>query len=154
MSVYTKLACFAGGALFGSFGIKLLSSKDAKKAYVHVTAAGLRMKDSVMGTVTTVQENAADILASAKELNEDRAAKEAEEAAAANLESEEAGLTQREPPAAPSFREGGTYERNHIARKPGAHPVPAAAKTNDTRSGGSAGGMDSGKIMVPTGHRP
>ena len=63
MSVYTKLACFAGGALFGSFGIKLLSSKDAKKAYVHVTAAGLRMKDSV---------------------------KEAEEAAAANLESEEA----------------------------------------------------------------
>ena len=85
MSVYTKLACFAGGALFGSFGIKLLSSKDAKKAYVHVTAAGLRMKDSVMGTVTTVQENAADILASAKELNE-----EAEEAAAANLESEEA----------------------------------------------------------------
>lgn len=86
MSVYTKLACFAGGALFGSFGIKLLSSKDAKKAYVHVTAAGLRMKDSVMGTVTTVQENAADILASAKELNEDRAAKEAEEAAAANLE--------------------------------------------------------------------
>ena len=81
MSVYTKLACFAGGALFGSFGIKLLSSKDAKKAYVHVTAAGLRMKDSVMGTVTTVQENAADILASAKELNEDRAAKEAEEAA-------------------------------------------------------------------------
>ena len=83
MSVYTKLACFAGGALFGSFGIKLLSSKDAKKAYVHVTAA-------VMGTVTTVQENAADILASAKELNEDRAAKEAEEAAAANLESEEA----------------------------------------------------------------
>ena len=90
MSVDTKLACFAGGALFGSFGIKLLSSKDAKKAYVHVTAAGLRMKDSVMGTVTTVQENAADILASAKELNEDRAAKEAEEAAAANLESEEA----------------------------------------------------------------
>ena len=85
MSVYTKLACFAGGALFGSFGVKLLSSKDAKKAYVHVTAAGLRMKDSVMGTVTTVQENAADILASAKELNE-----EAEEAAAANLESEEA----------------------------------------------------------------
>ena len=49
MSVYTKLACFAGGALFGSFGVKLLSSKDAKKAYVHVTAAGLRMKDSVMG---------------------------------------------------------------------------------------------------------
>lgn len=85
-----KIALFAAGTLFGSAGFKLLSSKDAKKAYVHVTAAGLRMKDSVMGTVTTVQENAADILASAKELNDDRAAKEAEEAAAANLESEEA----------------------------------------------------------------
>ena len=90
MKHYVRLACFVGGALFGSAGVKLLASKDAKKAYVHVTAAGLRMKDSVMGTVTTVQENAADILASAKELNEDRAAKEAEEATAANLESEEA----------------------------------------------------------------
>ena len=90
MKIYSKLASFMGGALFGSVGIKLLSSKDAKKAYVHVAAAGLRMKDSVMQSVTTVQENASDILASAKELNEERAAKEAEEAAAANLESEEA----------------------------------------------------------------
>lgn len=86
MSIYSKLACFAGGALFGSFGIKLLSSKDAKKAYVHATAAGLRMKNSVMETVTTVQENAADILASAKDLNEARAAKEAEETAASKLD--------------------------------------------------------------------
>lgn len=89
MSDYKKLACFVGGALFGSVGIKLLSSKDAKKAYVQATAAGLRMKDSVMETVTTVQENAADILASAKDLNEARAAKEAEEAATAMLDSEE-----------------------------------------------------------------
>lgn len=86
MGIYSRLACFAGGVLFGSFGIKLLSSKDAKKAYVHATAAGLRMKDSVMETVTTVQENAADILASAKDLNEARAAKEAEEAADSKLD--------------------------------------------------------------------
>ena len=33
------------------------------------------MKNSVMQSVTTVQENASDILASAKELNEERAAK-------------------------------------------------------------------------------
>ncbi|HJC01009.1 MAG TPA: hypothetical protein H9764_11245 [Candidatus Flavonifractor merdavium] len=79
MNVYTKLACFVGGALFGSVGVKLLTSKDAKKAYVHVTAAGLRMKDAVMETVTTVQENAADIMAFAKDLNESRAAVEAEE---------------------------------------------------------------------------
>lgn len=90
MSVYSKLACFVGGTLFGSFGIKLLSSKDAKKVYVHATAAGLRMKDSVMETVTNVQENAADVLATAKELNEERAAKEAEESEAAKVEDVEA----------------------------------------------------------------
>ena len=71
-----------GGVLFGSAGFKLLSSKDAKKAYTHVTAAALRMQESVMETVTSVQENAADILASAKEINEQRA-KAAEETACA-----------------------------------------------------------------------
>ena len=75
---YTKIACFVGGALFGSVGIKLLSSKDAKRAYTQVAAAGLRMKDCVMETVASVQENAADILASAKDINDARAAKEAE----------------------------------------------------------------------------
>ena len=66
MKHYVRLACFVGGALFGSVGVKLLASKDAKNAYTHITAAGLRMKDSVMETVTSVQENAADILAAAK----------------------------------------------------------------------------------------
>ena len=70
MNYYKSLALFAGGVLFGSAGIKLLSSKDAKKVYTHTTAAALRMKDCVMGTVTTVQENAADILASAKDINQ------------------------------------------------------------------------------------
>ena len=64
-----NLAVFVGGVLFGSAGLKLLSSRDAKKVYTHATAAALRMKESVMETVTTVQENAADILASAKDLN-------------------------------------------------------------------------------------
>ena len=45
MNTLSKIACFAGGTLFGSVGIKLLTSKDAKKAYVHATAAGLRAKD-------------------------------------------------------------------------------------------------------------
>ena len=43
-----------------------------------MTAAALRMKDSVMTTVTTVQENAADILAEAQDINAARAAQEAE----------------------------------------------------------------------------
>ena len=42
MKHYVRLACFVGGALFGSAGVKLLTSKDAKKAYTHITAAGLR----------------------------------------------------------------------------------------------------------------
>lgn len=78
MKHYVRLACFVGGALFGSVGVRLLTSKDAKKAYTHITAAGLRMKDSVMETVTDLQENTADILASAKDINETRAAKESE----------------------------------------------------------------------------
>ena len=63
---------FFGGVLFGTAGIKVLSSKDAKKAYTHCTAAALRAKDSVMKTVTTVQENAGDIYAEAKQINLER----------------------------------------------------------------------------------
>ena len=73
---WKNVAIFAGGTLLGSAGFKLLRSKDAKKLYTHTTAAALRVKDSVMGTVTCVQENAADILASAKDINEQRIAEE------------------------------------------------------------------------------
>lgn len=78
MNFHKGAALFVGGVLFGSAGFKLLSSKDAKKAYTHMTAAALSVQESVMETVTSVQENAADILASAKEINEQRA--KAEEA--------------------------------------------------------------------------
>ena len=78
MNFHKGAALFVGGVLFGSACFKLLSSKDAKKAYTHMTAAALRVQESVMETVTSVQENAADILASAKEINEQRA--KAEEA--------------------------------------------------------------------------
>ena len=89
MKSNVRLACFIGGAIFGSAGIKLLSSKDAKKVYTHLTAAGLRVKDSVIETVTTVQENVSDILASAKDINETRATKEAAEAAEAQIGSQD-----------------------------------------------------------------
>ena len=39
MKHYVRLACFVGGVLFGSAGVKLLASKDAKKVYTHITAA-------------------------------------------------------------------------------------------------------------------
>lgn len=85
MSFIPRLACFVGGTLFGTAGIKLLTSKDAKKAYVHATAAGLRIRDCVMTTVDTVQENADDILAAATAVNIERALKEEAEREAAEI---------------------------------------------------------------------
>nr|WP_295278745.1 DUF6110 family protein [uncultured Blautia sp.] len=73
---WDKTGLFAAGVLFGTAGIKLLSSKDAKKVYTECTAAVLRAKDCVMKTVTTVQENAGDIYADAQQINEDRKAAE------------------------------------------------------------------------------
>ena len=73
-----KFGLFAAGVLFGTAGIKVLSSKDAKKVYTHTTAAVLRAKDSVMETVTTVRENAEDIYADAKASNQQRAQQEAD----------------------------------------------------------------------------
>lgn len=69
---WKKIGLFAGGVLMGSYGIRLLSSRDAKKAYTHTTAAVLRMKDTVMKDVTTLRENAEDIAAAAKDINEER----------------------------------------------------------------------------------
>ncbi|HIZ44626.1 MAG TPA: hypothetical protein H9672_07925 [Firmicutes bacterium] len=75
-SIWKQIGIFAGGVLFGTAGIKILGSKDAKKAYTHTTAAVLRAKESVMTAVTKVRENADDILADAKDINEKRAEEE------------------------------------------------------------------------------
>ena len=82
-----KLGIFAAGLLYGTAGVKILSSKDAKKVYTHTTAAVLRAKESVMKTVTDVRENVGDILADAKEINEQR--KEEEKPEVVEDESEE-----------------------------------------------------------------
>ena len=84
---WKKVGLFASGTLFGTAGIKVLASDDAKKVYTNCTAAVLRAKETVMNTVTTVQENAEDIYAEAKEINEERAvAEEAVEDVAENAE--------------------------------------------------------------------
>ena len=62
------------GALLGSYGVRILSSRDAKKVYTEGTAAVLRMKDEVLKDVTTICENCSDIAADAKEINERRQA--------------------------------------------------------------------------------
>ena len=88
---WKKTGVFAAGVLFGTAGIKVLSSKDAKKVYTNCTAAVLRAKECVMNTVTTVQENAGDIYEEAKNINEERAAA-AEAAAKAEEEKKAARL--------------------------------------------------------------
>ena len=76
MKLTGKIALFIGGTVFGSAGFKLLGSKDARKVYTHVAAGALRCKDQVMKDVETVQESCSDILADAKAINEEKAAKE------------------------------------------------------------------------------
>ncbi len=94
---WKKSGIFAAGVLFGTAGIKALSSDDAKKLYTNCTAAVLRAKSCVMKTAAVIQENAEDIYAGAKEINEEREAAaeaavvaDAEEAAPACAEETEA----------------------------------------------------------------
>ena len=97
---WKKLGIFAGGVLFGTAGIKVLSSKDAKNVYTHCTAGVLREKDCVMKTANTIQENCGDIYAGAKDINEARVQKAAEDefddAQAAETESTDAAETVEE----------------------------------------------------------
>ena len=81
---FKKTGIFAAGVLFGTAGIKVLGSKDAKKVYTGCTAAVLRAKECVMKAATTIQENAEDIYAEAQQINEERAAAEEAE----NIEDE------------------------------------------------------------------
>ena len=55
------IGLFAAGLLFGTAGLKILTSKDAKKVYAHTTAAALRANDCIMHTDTSVREGADDI---------------------------------------------------------------------------------------------
>ena len=84
-----KLGVFAGGVLFGTAGIAVLASKDAKKLYTQCTAAVLRGKDSVMKTTATLKENCGDIYADAKDINDARYEAEAAPGRSSGVLSEE-----------------------------------------------------------------
>lgn len=66
---YKKYGLIGAGFLLGTVGLKILGSKDAKKAYAHVAAAALRAKDCALTTVAELRENADDILAEARDIN-------------------------------------------------------------------------------------
>lgn len=88
MSLVKNAALFVGGVVFGSLGFKFLGSKEARKVYVHTAAAAIRAKDSVMTDVTRVREGCGDIVADAKQLNEQKRAAQAEKAEVIEDESE------------------------------------------------------------------
>ena len=85
-----KMGLFAGGVLFGTAGISILSSREARKAYTHCTAAVLRGKDAVVKTATTLKENCEDIGADAADINEKRYEEKAVENAKALIAEYEA----------------------------------------------------------------
>ena len=59
---------FAAGLALGTVGLKVLTSKDAKKVYAGIVAAGLRAKETVLETAEKVQASASE----AQEINEAR----------------------------------------------------------------------------------
>ena len=75
---YKRVGIFAAGVLFGTAGLRILSSRDAKKVYTNCTAAVLRARDDVLDRVTTIRENCADIYEDAKSINEERYAADEE----------------------------------------------------------------------------
>lgn len=82
---------FMSGLALGTLGLKVLTSKDARKVYANVLAAGLRAKESLMQTAEKVQASGGDILAEAKEINESRSEELfAEEAEAVEVEAKAA----------------------------------------------------------------
>ena len=63
-----KSSVFAGGVLFGSLGLKLLASKDAKHVYAKAVATSYKLKDGIDAAVSTVKQHADDVLEEAKDL--------------------------------------------------------------------------------------
>ena len=120
------LGLFAAGVLSGTAGLKILSSKDAKKVYSHTTAAVLRAKDCVMQAVTNVREDAEDVYADAKDINERRAAEEdAEVIEDASEEKADEELIH--------------YEMQNSARIRRAHARASELPPHDAASGGRSG---------------
>ena len=89
VSTMKKIGLFLGGVCFGTAGVKILFSKEAKKIYTQSTAAALRIRECILKTTTKIQENAEDIVAEAKEMNRQRAGEEMAETAPLSEKEEE-----------------------------------------------------------------
>lgn len=63
-----KLLVFAGGLLFGTYGLKALKSKKARKIYVHTLAKGMQMKQDGESYFATILEDAEDMVCEARHM--------------------------------------------------------------------------------------
>lgn len=66
-----KSSLFAGGVLFGTLGLKLLASKEAKHVYAKAVAASYKIKDGIDETVSQVKQHTDDVLEEARDLYEE-----------------------------------------------------------------------------------
>lgn len=115
---WKHVGLFVAGTLAGNYGSDVLGNDTAKKVYTEVTAAALRVKDEVLKTTTSIQENANDILEDAKALNEARADKSAKEVCEEVFEDlAEVEFVEEEPKKAPA--------KKAPAKKPAQKKAPA-----------------------------
>jgi hypothetical protein len=61
---------FIGGVAFGTLGLKVLASKEAKKFYAKTIATGYKAKDSIDETISNIKQHADDVLADAGDIYE------------------------------------------------------------------------------------
>lgn len=63
-------AAFLGGVAFGTLGLKLLASKEAKKSYAKAIAKGYKAKDAFDASLSGVKQHTDDVLAEARDIYE------------------------------------------------------------------------------------
>ncbi len=61
----------AYGFLLGTAGVKILTSREAKKLYTKTAALGMRCADDVLQTVQELRENCEDIIEDARVINDE-----------------------------------------------------------------------------------
>lgn len=71
---------FLGGIAFGTLGLKVLCSDDAKKKYAKVIAKSYLAKDKIGDALSQTKQHADDVLADAADIYEAEKKKEADKA--------------------------------------------------------------------------
>jgi hypothetical protein len=75
---YAKILYFAAGAVAGAGALCFVTSGKGKEAAVAVASKGLELRDRVAELAERVKESADDVIATAKYVNEQKAAENTE----------------------------------------------------------------------------